>query len=205
MSVLNRKERDRQLRRSDILRAAEHIFALKGYHKATIRDIAKEAQYGTGTVYLHFKNKHALYFALLEEKLKHLLSIIKEKTGQVKDARKKLEIFILEGLTFFEENQDFFQIFASDSEGSELYAEARVFKSPIGLQLQEYTASVLKEAQSQEVISSSFDLEQLCDVFTSLLKTITLKWLQRKEGKGENLVGLSEVVLKLFLYGAANK
>mgnify|MGYP000970468407 FL=1 len=89
MAILSRKERDRQLRRSDIFKAAEHVFALKGYHKATIRDIAKEAQYGTGTVYLHFKNKDTLYFALLEEKLKCLLALIKEKVGQVKDAKKK--------------------------------------------------------------------------------------------------------------------
>ena len=203
MTISSRKERDRQLRRSDILKAAEHIFALKGYHKATIRDIAKEAQYGTGTVYLHFKNKGALYFALLEEKLKCILSMIKEKAGQVKDAKKKLEIFIQEGLVFFEKNQDFFQIFVS--EGSESYTETRLLKSSIGLQLQEYTASVLKEAQGQGVVSSSFDPEQISDVLTSILKTITLKWLQKKKRKEESLVGLSDTILRLFLYGAANK
>jgi AcrR family transcriptional regulator len=203
MVVLSRKERDRQLRRSDIFKAAEHIFALKGYHKATIRDIAKEAQYGTGTVYLHFKNKGALYFALLEEKLKCLLTMIKEKAEQVKDAKKKLEIFIQEGLVFFEKNQDFFQIFVS--EGSESYTETRLLKCSIGLQWQEYTASLLKEAQGQGVVSSSFDPEQISDVLTSILKTITLKWLQKKKRKEESLVGLSDTILRLFLYGAANK
>ncbi len=112
--MLSRKERDRQLRRSDILKAAEHIFALKGYYKATIRDIAKEAQYATGTVYLHFKDKDALYFALLEEKMKSLLSTIEGKIKQTKDAREKLEIFVQEGLGFFEKNQDFLRLFISE-------------------------------------------------------------------------------------------
>lgn len=203
MAILSRKERDRQLRRSDIFKAAEHIFALKGYHKATIRDIAKEAQYGTGTVYLHFKNKDTLYFALLDEKLKCLFILIKEKTGQVKDAKKKLEIFIREGLFFFEKNQDFFQIFVS--EGGEPYAEIGFLKSSIGLQLHEYTENLIKEAQGQGVVNRSFDPEQISDVLTSILKTITLKWLQKKKKKEESLVGLSDTTLSLFLYGAAHK
>ena len=203
MSILSRKERDRQLRRSDIFKAAEHVFALKGYHKATIRDIAKEAQYGTGTVYLHFKNKDTLYFALLEEKLKCLLALIKEKVGQVKDAKKKLEIFIQESLVFFEKNQDFFQIFVS--EGSESYIETRFLKSSIGLQLQEYTENLLKEAQGQGIVNSNFDPEQISNVLEAILKTITLKWLQKKKRKEESLVGLSDTILRLFLYGAASK
>ena len=203
MTMLSRKERDRQLRRSDILKAAEHILALKGYHKATLRDIANEAQYGTGTDYLHFEDKGSRYFALLEEKLKCLLTMIKEKTVQVKDAKKKLRIFIQEGLVFFERNQDFFQIFSS--EGSDSYTETRFLKSSIGLQLHEYTESLLKEAQEQRVVDSSFDPEQISDVLTSILKTITLRWLQKKKRDEESLVGLSDTIFKLFLYGAANK
>ena len=76
----NRKERDRQLRRTDILRASEHVFAQKGYDNATMQDIAKEAQYATGTVYLYFKDKEALYFSLLEEKIFCMMSATREKT-----------------------------------------------------------------------------------------------------------------------------
>jgi TetR/AcrR family transcriptional regulator len=203
MAILSRKERDRRLRRSDICKAAEYVFALKGYHKATIRDIAKEAQYGIGTVYLHFKNKDALYFALLEEKLKCLLALTKEKVGQVKDTKKKLEVLIQESLAFFEKNQDFFQIFVS--EGSESYIESRFLKSSIGLQLQGHTESLLKEAQRQGVINSNFDPEQINNVLESIVKTITLKWLQTKKRKKESLVGLSGTILRLFLYGVASK
>jgi len=203
MTVLSRKERDRQLRRSDILKAAEHLFALKGYYEATIRDIAKEAQYATGTVYLHFKDKDALYFALLEEKMKSLQFTLKEKIGQVEDARRKLEIFVQEGLVFFEKNQDFFRIFIS--EGNELLSERRILKSPTGLQMQEYTTSLLKEAQKQGVVSRDFDAGQIAEVFSSIIKTIIQRWMEEKEGKNDNLIGLSDVILRLFLNGTAAK
>lgn len=203
MAILSRKERDRQLRRADIFKAAEHLFAIKGYHKATMRDIAKEAQYATGTVYLHFKDKEALYFALLEEKIKALLSLVEGKVGPVKDARKKLGIFIQQGFVFFEKDQDFFRIFIS--EGAELSAEKMLFKSPVGIQVQEYTTNLLKEAQKQGVVSKDFDSEQLGEVFIAIIKTITLKWLQERKRGNDSLVNLSELVLKLFLYGAADK
>nr|HNX81124.1 TetR/AcrR family transcriptional regulator [Candidatus Omnitrophota bacterium]HPT07265.1 TetR/AcrR family transcriptional regulator [Candidatus Omnitrophota bacterium] len=203
MTTLSRKERDRQLRRSDILTAAEHLFALKGYYKATIRDIAKEAQYATGTVYLHFKDKYALYFALLEDKMKSLLSIVKDRIGQEPDAQKKLEIFVREGLGFFEKNQDFFRIFIS--ERNELFSGRKILRSPIGLQLQEYTTSLIKEAQKEGVVSADFDPGQISEVFISIIKTILIKWLVDKEGKNENLVDLSDVVLKLFFYGVVRK
>ena len=203
MTVSSRKERDRQLRRADILKAAEHIFALKGYYKATIRDIAKEAQYAIGTVYLHFKDKDALYFALLEEKMKSMFLSIKEKIGQAKDIRRKLEIFVEEGLVFFEKNQDFFRIFISEE--NDLISERKLLKSPIGLEMQEYTTSLIKEAQGQEVVSRDFDAGQIAEVFSAIIKTVILKWLQEKEEKDDNLIDLSGVILRLFLNGAAKK
>jgi AcrR family transcriptional regulator len=201
MTVSSRKERDRQLRRSDILKAAEHIFALKGYHKATIRDIAKEAQYATGTVYLHFKDKDALYFALFEEKIKYLLSIVEEKTEQAKDSRSKLNAYVQESLAFFEKNQDFFRIFISDE--NELSAQGRLLRSPTVLQLHEYIAGLLREAQEQGVISADLDAIRMAEVLTAITKTIVIRWLQGNDGKGDHLVDLTGLILRLFLNGTA--
>ncbi|TAM39648.1 TetR/AcrR family transcriptional regulator, partial [bacterium] len=83
---LSRRERDKLLRRRDILRAAEHVFALKGYYEATMQDIARDAQYATGTVYLYFKDKESLYFSLVERKYSDLLAILKERTSVARAA-----------------------------------------------------------------------------------------------------------------------
>lgn len=52
-----RRERERRQRRSDILRAAESVFAAQGFHAASVEQIASEADYATGTVYLYFHDK----------------------------------------------------------------------------------------------------------------------------------------------------
>jgi AcrR family transcriptional regulator len=60
------KIKSAQLRREHIVAAAIKVFTLKGYHRATIRDIAKEAGLADGTIYLSFANKEALLIAVLD-------------------------------------------------------------------------------------------------------------------------------------------
>ena len=52
-------------RRSQILDAAVQVFASRGFHQATVRDIAKRARVADGTIYLYFKNKGDLVLAIL--------------------------------------------------------------------------------------------------------------------------------------------
>jgi AcrR family transcriptional regulator len=54
-----------QARRNQILDAATQVFAEKGFHRATIRDVAKAAGIADGTIYNYFENKTALLLGLL--------------------------------------------------------------------------------------------------------------------------------------------
>ncbi len=54
------------LRRTQILEAATRVFAEKGYHRATTKDIAAAADLAEGTIYLYFKNKADLLIAMME-------------------------------------------------------------------------------------------------------------------------------------------
>ena len=53
-------------RRDRILREAERLFALHGFHGASMRDIAQAAQVGVSVVVYHFETKQNLYRALFE-------------------------------------------------------------------------------------------------------------------------------------------
>ena len=59
-------------KRAHIRAAAIRIFAEKGYHGATISQIARAADVGKGTVYLYFSNKEGLLIAILELSLIHI-------------------------------------------------------------------------------------------------------------------------------------
>jgi AcrR family transcriptional regulator len=54
-------------KRAHILKAASAVFAQKGFHAATIRDVARAAGVADGTIYLHFENKGALLLGLFAQ------------------------------------------------------------------------------------------------------------------------------------------
>jgi AcrR family transcriptional regulator len=53
-------------RRKQILEAAVKVFAAKGAHRATIREIARAAELADGTIYNYFENKNALLLGILD-------------------------------------------------------------------------------------------------------------------------------------------
>ena len=72
MGIQERKERERERRRQQIIVAAKRVFSQKGFSKTTMEDIAKEAELSPGTLYLYFKNKDELYASLSRRILQYL-------------------------------------------------------------------------------------------------------------------------------------
>lgn len=54
--------------------AAKRVFSEKSFNRATMEDIAREAELSPGTIYLYFKNKEEL-FASLSLRILHYMSI----------------------------------------------------------------------------------------------------------------------------------
>ena len=200
--LLSRRQRDRLLRKSDILRAAEHVFALKGYYEATMQDIAKEAQYATGTVYLYFKDKDALYLSLVEQKYKDLLSILKEETAKAKSAREKLEIFIRENLSFFERNQNSFRIFFSERNKSQTIKVNKLHNLSIVMQHREFVTDLIKTSQDEDLVRNDFPAKQIADILISIFMSVVFNWLRDEAKSTKNLSRMSGFVLDMFLSGA---
>jgi len=72
MGIQERKERERERRRQQIIVAAKRVFSKKGFNRATMEDIAQEAELSPGTLYLYFKNKDELYASLSLRILQYL-------------------------------------------------------------------------------------------------------------------------------------
>ncbi len=72
MGIQERKAREKERRRQQIIVAAKRVFSQKGFNKATMEDIAAEAELSPGTLYLYFKNKEELYASLSLRILQYL-------------------------------------------------------------------------------------------------------------------------------------
>ncbi len=64
MGIKERKEREREMLRQQIMVAAKRVFTQRGFEKSTMEDIAREAELSPGTIYLYFKSKDELYASL---------------------------------------------------------------------------------------------------------------------------------------------
>lgn len=64
MGIKERKEREKEQRKQTIVDAAEKIFFSKGIDNATMDDVAEKAELSKGTLYLYFKNKDELFWAI---------------------------------------------------------------------------------------------------------------------------------------------
>jgi AcrR family transcriptional regulator len=90
MGIRERRARERERRRQQIIVAAKRVFVNKGFGRATMDDIAKEAELSSGTLYLYFKNKDELYASMTLRVLQYLfirlehLHSEKELTSQEK-------------------------------------------------------------------------------------------------------------------------
>jgi len=58
-------DEDKSARRDEIMAAAKEVFARKGFHAATIADVAKQAGLAYGSVYWYFDSKEDLFHALM--------------------------------------------------------------------------------------------------------------------------------------------
>src|SRR5438067_11510326 len=60
-------------KRTRIMDAAIKVFAERGFHSATVAEIARAAGVADGTIYLYFKSKDDLLLRLFDEKMTSLL------------------------------------------------------------------------------------------------------------------------------------
>jgi AcrR family transcriptional regulator len=60
------KEKMAETRRMQILMGAAQVFAQKGYHKATTKEIAQAAGVSEGTIYNYFENKRDILVAMVD-------------------------------------------------------------------------------------------------------------------------------------------
>ncbi len=90
MGIAERKEREKQLRREEIVLAAEKIFFSKGFDLSTMDDIAEEAELSKGTLYLYFKSKEDLHMAVARKAIHLLKSVTLQATEGGANALEKL-------------------------------------------------------------------------------------------------------------------
>jgi AcrR family transcriptional regulator len=94
-------------RKEQILKAAEMVFAEKGFQQATISEIAREAQVSDATIYEYFPTKEELLFSIPFEITRKGKKDLLSHLNLIRGASNKLRAVIYWYLRFFSHNPDY--------------------------------------------------------------------------------------------------
>lgn len=117
LETASRKDQALQWRRDYVLDCAERVFARKGFHEATMQEIATEAEYATGTLYGFFDSKDALYAAAIERRVPEIDQTFREAMERGETPRGKIENFMEAFFDYFDGHKDLFQIYVNVTGG----------------------------------------------------------------------------------------
>lgn len=111
MGIHERKEREKEQRRDEIVRAATTVFFEKGLPSATMDEIAEAAELSKGTLYLYYKSKEDLYLAVTSDGFDLLSDMFQQAidgSTTTLDALQKLGDTYY---TFFVNHRNYFRMF----------------------------------------------------------------------------------------------
>jgi len=111
MAIKDRREREKEQRRNDILKAAEKLFLSRGYDDVSMNDIANEVELSKATLYLYFANKEELFFAIVRRGTQILNSMIREKVEKAESGIDKVSAFRMAYHNFNRDYSDYIRIY----------------------------------------------------------------------------------------------
>lgn len=102
-------------RRNQILDAATRVFAVKGFHPTTIKDVAREAGLADGTIYIYFESKPALLLGIMDRLTTAALQNVDTTSLAAMDLPQFIRTYIQHPLTVFESsNVELFKVVVSE-------------------------------------------------------------------------------------------
>ena len=104
MGVKERRTREKEQLRRQILSAARELFVNEGYENVSMRKIADKIEYSPTTIYLYFKDKADLLDSVCKETLLNLLNTLellkRDKSDPVEVLRKSGKAYVEFGLKY---------------------------------------------------------------------------------------------------------
>jgi len=105
MGETARRERRVDRTRNRLLDAAQALFLERGYDATPLGDVTERADLGTGTLYLHFRDKRALYEAVARRAVLSMWSTWIERARGIDDPAEQIRSMIRVAIEFFAEDR----------------------------------------------------------------------------------------------------
>lgn len=162
-----------------ILHAAVKIFAEKGFYKAKISEIAREAGVADGTIYLYFKNKDDILIQLFEEEMDRMIESMRREISPLRDPLEKLKVFVRRHLGVVEANPRLAEVIQV-----ELRQSNKFVKNYTNRKFQEYLnvlEGIIREGQQQGLMRADVEPAIAKRVIFGALDEMSTFWVLSKK------------------------
>jgi AcrR family transcriptional regulator len=110
------QETQAQDSRDEILKAAMHLFANRGFHETSMSEVAREARVSKALIFWHFKTKEELFLAVLNRLLEPYFIDFAEESQQLDERQQTLKLV------------EFYLLFVSDNASSVRFFLAQLLR-----------------------------------------------------------------------------
>lgn len=186
-------------RREQIVKAAEEVFNIKGFHRTTVREIARKAKLSTGSIYDYLRKKEDILFLIYEKIMLKMQSTIASEMNKKNGVDEKLKNILTKVLLLANDYQNLILI---------IFQESRTLKKD------QLRSMLIEESKFIKVFE---DLVEQCKeqgligvgnpkLAGNIVSFLTLlgvlrRWKLRNEFKSNELIeGIIEFVFKGICY-----
>ena len=194
----NQRQDLKEERRREILEAALHVFAKRGFDKATVDEVAERAGLSKGAIYLYYKNKDALFFSLFEQKMDEARGPIGRAMRSAESLPDLVRNVVTAQLEFLQSNAEFFRIFSSEQARFDLDFQGD-FRRLLRRRFNAYIGE-LGKAISRFIGPGRKELSRdLALSLIGMMNTHTTDWIVNH--RSEPLTQKIDLIVHLFLKG----
>jgi len=163
---------DKERMRHDIMEAAMRVFADKGYHATSVKDLADAAGLAKGTFYIYFESKDAMTIAIVD---RHFVAITEQITGGalsdtlddfLEELRKTMDVSA-DQASF---HRVFFEVFGPSFASDEFTGHIARFFDRVGVHYAEQIAYLQKRGE----IADHYNGPSIGRVLASMLDGVVL-------------------------------
>jgi TetR/AcrR family transcriptional regulator len=130
MGITDRRQREKEQRKTGIIDAAERLFFSRSYEDVSMDDIAREVELNKATLYLYFKNKETLYATIVLRGIRILSEKYQECREQQAPGMVKVALMGQAYYQFSQEYPDYLRLI--HFYGSERFSRENPYTAEIG-------------------------------------------------------------------------
>lgn len=202
---LSRREREKQAQREAMLEAALLLFSEKGYHSASMQEIAERAEFAVGTLYKVFENKADLYRNVVLEQIEEFDEAFDQAVNGLTDEVEQLKSYVRLKCEKYRDNLPFVRLLIAENGGSRLNVTAASLGAEVQKRYQDFLerlAVIFETGMANKRFKPIAPAFQMAVALDSAVNAFLLLWVEDPER--HPFPEDPNVILDIFFKGLIN-